>query len=141
MAARVRLRGTAKQNPSSNADMSRLFPGRFLDILLDILRRLPVSGTPQKRALKNYRKRLASRGLARFEVLGLAGDRELIRSLAKRLARDDAEATRIRAGVRESVAEKNSKKGGIWEALRRSPLVGADIDFTREVTYGRKIDL
>lgn len=42
--------------------------------------------TPQKRALKNSRKRLNQRGMARFEVLGLDGDRDLIRSLAKRLA-------------------------------------------------------
>jgi hypothetical protein len=39
--------------------------------------------TPQKRALKSYRKRLTWRGMARFEVLGLDADRELIRSLAQ----------------------------------------------------------
>src|ERR1019366_7116189 len=43
-----------------------------------------VSTTPQKRALNRYRKRLKQRGLARFEVLGLDADRELIRSLARR---------------------------------------------------------
>ena len=48
-----------------------------------------MSTTPQKRALNNYRKRLNQRGMARFEVLGLDADRELIRSLAKRLAGDD----------------------------------------------------
>jgi hypothetical protein len=36
---------------------------------------------------------------------------------------------------------EGSKKGGVWEALSRSPLVGADIDFTRDVTDGRKVDL
>jgi len=41
-----------------------------------------VSETSQKRALKNYRRRLGKRGMARFEVLGLASDRLLIRSLA-----------------------------------------------------------
>jgi len=44
-----------------------------------------MSDTPQKRALKNYRKRLNQRGIARFEVLGLDADRRLIRSLATRL--------------------------------------------------------
>ena len=39
--------------------------------------------TPQKRALKNYRNRLNRSGMARFEVLGLDKDRELIRSVAK----------------------------------------------------------
>jgi hypothetical protein len=30
-------------------------------------------GSSQKRAVQNYRSRLAERGLARFEVLGLEG--------------------------------------------------------------------
>ena len=47
-----------------------------------------MSTTPQKRALNRYRKRLGQRGMARFEVLGLDADRELIRSLARRLAGD-----------------------------------------------------
>jgi hypothetical protein len=45
-----------------------------------------MGSTSQTRALKNYRKRLYQRGMARFEVLGLSTDRELIRSLARRLA-------------------------------------------------------
>ena len=45
-----------------------------------------MADTPQKRALKNYRKRLTERGMARFDVLGLNTDRELVRSLARRLA-------------------------------------------------------
>jgi hypothetical protein len=46
----------------------------------------PVSNPAQKRALQNYRSRLNERGMARFEVLGLGEDRELIRTLARRLA-------------------------------------------------------
>jgi hypothetical protein len=45
-----------------------------------------MGNTSQKRAIKNYRNRLHKRGLARFEVLGLDADRDLIRSLARRLA-------------------------------------------------------
>ena len=33
------------------------------------------------------------------------------------------------------------KKGGILAALRRSPLVGADLDLTRSREAGRKVDL
>ena len=44
------------------------------------------------------------RGMARFEVLGLDSDRELIRSLAKRLARNDTEAARIGASVSQIIA-------------------------------------
>jgi hypothetical protein len=51
-------------------------------------RKFAISSTPQKRALNNYRKRLKQQGMARFEVLGLDRDRDLIRSLATRLAGD-----------------------------------------------------
>ena len=70
-----------------------------------------MSTTPQKRALNNYRKRLNQRGMARFEVLGLDGDRDLIRSLAKRLAGDDPDSARIRATVRRTISGSSRKRG------------------------------
>ena len=95
----------------------------------------------QKRALRNYRSRLVKRGIARFEVLGLDTDRDLIRSLAKRLAEDDPDAVRIRATVSQTIAGGPPKKGGILAALRRSPLVGADLKLARSHQAGRKVDL
>jgi hypothetical protein len=100
-----------------------------------------MSTTPQKRAVNNYRKRLDKRGMARFEVLGLNGDRDLIRSLARRLACSDPDSARIRATLRRSLSREPQEKGGILKALRRSPLVGADLDLTRPMTPGRKVDL
>ena len=97
--------------------------------------------TSQKRAINNYRKRLNQRGMARFEVLGLDADRELIRSLAKRLADSGPDSLRIRATVRRTISGEPPHKGGILKALRRSPLVGADLNLKRAVTAGRKIDL
>ncbi|HEY4926699.1 MAG TPA: hypothetical protein VII20_19995 [Roseiarcus sp.] len=95
----------------------------------------------QKRAVQNYRSRLSERGLARFEVLGLQSDRELIRSLARRLAEDSANAARIRATVKNTIAGEPRKKGGILAALRRSPMVGAELDLSRLRDKGRKVDL
>jgi hypothetical protein len=100
-----------------------------------------VSNPSQKRALKNYRKRLIERGMSRFEVLGLDADRELIRSLARRLAESGSDAARIRATVSRTISGEPPRKGGILDALRRSPLVGADLDLGRPVTHGRKVDL
>ncbi len=100
-----------------------------------------MGNTAQKRALRNYRNRLVKRGMARFEVLGLDVDRDLIRSLAKRLAEDDPEALRIWAAVSQTIAGEPPKKGGILAALRRSPLVGTDLDLARSREAGRKIDL
>jgi hypothetical protein len=79
--------------------------------------------------------------MSRFEVLGLDSDRELIRSLAKRLAQNDGAAARLRADVLSSITGEPPPKGGILAALRQSPLVGAELDLTREVTSGRNIDL
>ena len=99
-----------------------------------------MSGTSQGRAVRNYRKRLGERGMARFEVMGLDADRELIRSLARRLAVKDPDADRIRATIGRSIADTGSKKGGILEAFRRSPLVGADLDLIRSRADGRKVE-
>lgn len=97
-----------------------------------------MTNISQKRVLKNYRKRLNEPGLARFEVLGLDSDRDLIRSLARRLGDNDPEAMRIRATMRCTVSCEALKKGGILNALRRSPLVGTDVDLARAAMAGRK---
>lgn len=94
----------------------------------------------QTRAIQNYRSRLGDRGLARFEVLGRDSDRGLIRSLARRLAEDGPEAANLRAVVGETLAGEQPK-GGILAALRRSPLVGADLDLARSREGGREIDM
>jgi hypothetical protein len=95
----------------------------------------------QKRAIRNYRARLGKRGLARFEVLGRDTDRDLIRSLARQLAEDGPEASRLRTAVSQTIAGEPPKKGGILAALRRSPLVGADLDVTRPHEEGRTTDI
>jgi hypothetical protein len=100
-----------------------------------------MSNTPQKRAIKSYRKLLQKRGMARFEVLGLDGDRDLIRSLARRLAEDGPDALRLRAVVNQTISGEPPRKGGILAALRRSPLVGADIAPVRRFEAGRKVEL
>jgi hypothetical protein len=98
-------------------------------------------GTSQKRAIESYRSRLSERGLARFEVLGRDADRDLIRSLARRLAEDGPQASRLRAAVSQTIAGEPPKKGGILAALRRSPLVGADLDLHRPREKGRKVEI
>ncbi len=100
-----------------------------------------MSTTPQKRALENYRKRLHQRGMARFEVLGLDADRDLIRTLARRLADERPDSAQIRATVRHTISGPEPRKGGILSALRRSPLFGADLDLPRREKAGRKVDL
>jgi hypothetical protein len=100
-----------------------------------------VANASQRRALRNYRDRLAERGMARFEVLGREADRRLIRSLARRLAEDHSDAARIREAVSRIIAGEPPRRGRILAALRRSPLVGADVELARPVIDGRKVDL
>ncbi len=90
----------------------------------------------QKRALQNYRDRLGERGLARFEVLGRDTDRDLIRTLARRLAEEGPNSARLRAAISQTIAGE-PKTGGIVAALRRSPLVGAELDLQRPWYAGR----
>lgn len=98
-------------------------------------------GTSQRRAIQNYRSRLSEKGLARFEVLGRDADRDLIRSLAKRLAEDTPEGSRLRSIITKSMSGDGSENGGILAALRHAPLVGADLDLIRSREEGREIDL
>lgn len=95
----------------------------------------------QKRAIQNYRARLSKRGLARFEVLGREADRDLIRSVARRLAKGGPEASRLRAALSQSISGERPKKGGILAALRRSPLVGAELQIKRPREEGRKVEI
>jgi hypothetical protein len=100
-----------------------------------------MGNAAQTRATRNYRARLTQRGFTRFEVMALDADRDLIRSLAKRLAEQGPEAEKVRAAVQTVVTGEPPKPGGILAALRRSPLIGADLDLSRPREEGRSVDL
>ncbi|MFQ3453211.1 hypothetical protein PMN64_07810 [Bradyrhizobium sp. UFLA01-814] len=100
-----------------------------------------MSKSAQKRAIENYRSRLTKRGIVRFELQALETDRELIRGLARKLSEEGPEAGNLRRTVQQAVSGEPPKAGGILNALRRSPLVGADLDLRRPRVEGRKVDL
>lgn len=110
---------------------------RYITGYLEVL----CMGSSQQRAIQNYRTRLGERGLARFEVLGRETDRDLIRTLARRLAEEGPDASRLRAAVSQSIAGDPPKTGGILAALRRCPLVGADLDLRRPREDGRSVEI
>jgi hypothetical protein len=99
-----------------------------------------MNNTPQALAVANYRSRLTGRGMARFEVIGLESDRELIRALARRLAESTPEARKIRTAIYRRIASPRAQKGGIVDALRRSPLVGASLHFGRPGKDAREVE-
>ena len=100
-----------------------------------------MAKSAQLRAVERNRKRMREKGISRFEVRALDRDKALIREVAKRLAAGDADARKLRADLSQKVEAASGERGGIWRALRRSPLVGSGIEFKREVSDGRKIDL
>ncbi|WP_137181065.1 hypothetical protein [Roseomonas sp. AR75] len=96
----------------------------------------------QKRAIDAHRRRLAERGLGRFEVRGLEADKDLIRGIARRLAANDDAAGALRAELTRRIAcGEPPRVGSVLAALRRSPLVGADLDLSREESPGRDAGL
>ena len=100
-----------------------------------------MSKTAKQHAAGNDRERRAQHGIKRFAVMAPETDRSLIRALASRLAEDGPKAEHARATVRALIADEPSARGGILAALRRSPLVGADLDLSRPRIEGRKVAL
>ena len=120
----------------------RLLAATALDIHLVMVKQRTMASNPaQRKAIQDYRNRLTQRGIARFEVQALETDRELIRNLARRLANGGPEADLTRAVIERIVAGEQPAPGGILKALRRSPLVGADLDLAPVREEGRVIDL
>ena len=79
-----------------------------------------MSDTSQSLLVRNYRRRLAERGLVRFEVLGRTADRELIRPLAKRLTEKSEEVDRLRLVVRRSLSGSPPRRG-FWPGCANLP--------------------
>lgn len=75
--------------------------------------------------------------IVRYEVTELESDRHMIRRRAQRLTERGPDADRVRTQIDEAL----DGKGGIVAALLRSPLVGADLDLTRDRELPRDIDL
>ena len=75
------------------------------------------------------------------EVRGLKADKEIVRSFAKRLAMGDAAAAQLRAEMARKIAGRSPQRDHSLAALRRLPLVGADLSAERERDGGRDIEL
>lgn len=76
----------------------------------------------QRRAIQNYRARLTEKGLARFEILGRASDRDLIRTLVRRLLEDTLEASQLRATICKSLAGEGRRPGCVASVCWSAPI-------------------
>src|SRR5258708_39566751 len=92
-------------------------------------------------AVADCGNRLAEKGLVRCAVPGRDSDRELVRTVARRLAEGGPEGGRLRSGVNQTISGGLPRKGGIVQALLASPLIGSELDLTRPREEGRKVDI
>lgn len=74
-------------------------------------------------------------------MLGWDDDKDLISSLARRLTDDSPEALQLRAAVIQTITGEPPKTGGILAALRRSPVVGTELEFDFSRDEGRKVEI
>ena len=95
----------------------------------------------QHKANQAYRNRLAQKGVTRLEIMAPERDRDLLRLIAKRLASNDDKAEDLRRALRSVAGEKSNTAVSILDALRNSPLCGADVLFSRQHDEARRIDL
>ncbi|MGH6873161.1 MAG: hypothetical protein ACREHE_16825 [Rhizomicrobium sp.] len=95
----------------------------------------------QRRAVDNQRKRMRQRGFERYEVIGPAGDKELVRGIVKTLAAGGPQAERLREQAKRTIAPKGKTGADLYNALRQGPLFPDDFDISREFTTGRDVDL
>ena len=100
-----------------------------------------MTDNAQSRAVQSYRARLADQGVIRFELKAKEADRDLLRTVARKLIEDSREADDLRRSIRKSVDGDTPRRGGILAALMNSPFAGSDLDLSRPFVPGRKIDL
>ena len=92
----------------------------------------------QYRAVVKNRRAMGARGLARYEVRGLAKDRELVRAVAKTLAGNDDAAAKLRVQYGGSVKPTNAGELMAQPDIDGALVGGASLDadeFSRIVGY------
>ncbi len=101
--------------------------------------RKPASTT--RRVASRHRK-LATSGVKRVEVTIPAQDAELMRKVAALLRAGGDQAGRVRKTLSPLVRTRVASSGSDLAAFfRNSPLVGAELEFERDKSPGRPIDL
>jgi hypothetical protein len=101
--------------------------------------RKPTGAT---RRVARHRKRLTTSGAKRVEVTVPARDAELVRDVAALLRAGGDQANRVRKALSPLIRTKVAGSGRDLVAFfRNSPLVGAELEFERDKSPGRAIDL
>lgn len=89
-------------------------------------------------AVRKHRKSLKKRGLRRVEVQASPDDADLLRSTARALRGNSAEAARVRRVLREALTPEFEGMD-LKQLLESAPLEG--IDLTRQKDLPRDVEL
>lgn len=100
-----------------------------------------MSDSAQKRAIENYRSRLTKRGIARFEIQALDADRELIRTLARKLTAEGPEAGLLRRTIQQAVAGSRQKRAVYLPRCAAHRWSAPILTSAGRAKRGRKVDL
>jgi phage tail tape-measure protein len=99
-------------------------------------------GTGTAERVTRHRRRLARSGIRRIEVTIPAQDAALVRELAAALRSGGEEGRKIRARLQFAAGQTQAKTGKELVAFfRASPLVGLEIEFERDGSKGRPVEL
>lgn len=89
-----------------------------------------------------HRRKLGARGIRRVEVAIPAPDSDLIKQVAAILRAGGEPARKVRETLSPDVRFRQAKSGYELVAFfRSSPLVGEELEFARDRSRGRAIDL
>lgn len=95
-----------------------------------------------RKRLTRHRTRLTASGSSRVEVTVPTGDAPLLKALAAALRAGGDDAARVRDSLDKMVSRPAARTGAELVAfLRTSPLAGERVDFERDRSPGRPIDL
>ena len=89
-----------------------------------------------------HRRKAAREGAKRVEVVLPAADVDLVRHVAAMLKAGGTTAQALRVALNNIVPTPPARTGaGLVAFFRSSPLVGVDLDFSRDGSPGRDVDL
>lgn len=95
----------------------------------------------QRGDVDSHEPRRRELDIGRFDVQGFDADNELVSAVARRLAEGDAASGEAGTTIRAQVGPAALECDRILRALRKSALVGADLEDEREIGGGGHIDV
>jgi len=101
-----------------------------------------LKSTTSLHRVARHRRKLASVGAKRVEVIVPARDAALVRDIADRLRQGGEPARKVRDSLRPLVSPRPARSGrDLLAFFRASPLVGLDLEFPRDISPGRDVTL